>query len=242
MPNWVFNGLSVSGDRESMTKMVEQLNRPFVLLHDTWDTKAGKSVKKKTIYSEPVFAFHNIYSYLDAEITEGQYTSQRTSVADFNATGSDIWKNIHAELETGTDWYSFNNREWGTKWDVGVSSEDEYPDTNMEEFDNGDEYLVHYNFNTAWSPPVPAIMKLSAQYPKLLFTLSYEEETGWGGEMEFVRGYQISDSSYGWQCNECDHTENDSPWCETCEYEICPSCNYGEVVDECQTHSVKSEP
>ncbi len=87
-----------------------------------------------------------------------------------------------------------------------VSSEDQYPDTNMEDAPNGDNHVVHYNFNTAWSRPMSALQKLSAQYPTLLFTLSYEEETGWGGELEILRGEVISESEYDNMCRDCEST------------------------------------
>lgn len=58
-----------------------------------------------------------------------------------------------------------------------------------------------YSFDTAWSYPMPAIEKLSSQYPEATFTLSYEEEQGWGGEIEIKNGnatqieeYDIPDS------------------------------------------------
>ena len=144
------------------------------------------------------------------------------------------------------DWYNFNVREWGTKWDVAVSEDNKYPETYMEgPVANGENKVVYYNFNTAWSVPVPALKKLSAQYPTLLFTLSYEEETGWGGEMELLRGEVISNLEYGWKCKECDHMEEDTPYCDTCDFDMCPSCGYGEPRDEdraeCQTHAVQLE-
>ena len=61
---------------------------------------------------------------------------------------------------------------------------------------NGDNLVVYYNFNTAWGLAMPALINLSSQYPDLLLTLSYEEETGWGGELEILRGELISDESY----------------------------------------------
>jgi hypothetical protein len=143
------------------------------------------------------------------------------------------------------DWYNFNVREWGTKWDVAVSEDDKHPDTYMEEAENGENYVVYYNFNTAWSRPLGAISKLSAQYPTLLFTLSYEEETGWGGEMEFLRGEVISESEYDNMCRDCDATDQ-MEYCDNDCGEICGNCNWLgnadlQAVATCQTHSVLLE-
>jgi peptide subunit release factor 1 (eRF1) len=75
-----------------------------------------------------------------------------------------------------------------------------------------------------------------------LFTLSYEEETGWGGEHEYLRGEQLEGSEYNWKCRECDYEETDEPpYCEDCEHDMCPSCGYGEPDEKCQTHMLQSE-
>ena len=136
----------------------------------------------------------------------------------------------------GDDWYNWNLRNWGTKWDVALSSDEVYaPDTYIEgPVQNGENLVVYYNFNTAWGVAMPALTELSVQYPELLFTLSYEEETGWGGELEILRGKTISDESYGWKCKDCDHTEQEVPYCEDCEYDTCPNCNWN--GDDCETH------
>jgi hypothetical protein len=86
---------------------------------------------------------------------------------------------------------------------------------------------------------------LSSQYPDLLFTLSYEEETGWGGELEILRGVVISHNQYDSRCRDCD--ANDCmEYCENDCGEICSVCNWlGEAdldaVAECQTHAVYLE-
>ena len=79
--------------------------------------------------------------------------------------------------------------------------------------------------------------KLSAQYPDLLLTLNYQEETGWGGEAEFLRGELISDADYNWECSECGYQETgEPPFCEDCEYDVCPSCGYNEADEPCAEH------
>ena len=70
MPNWCFNGLTVEGNSEQVKKMMAQLNKPFKQLHDSWDMTTHTYMKKHAIYSEPIFAFHNIYNYMDEELVE----------------------------------------------------------------------------------------------------------------------------------------------------------------------------
>ena len=183
MPNWVFNGLTIEGKPESITKLAEQLNQPFKRVHDSWNTTTGQFEKDLTTYSNPVFAFWNIIKPTDIEAYQKQ--------PEPNASIEDMMKH------DGDDWYSWNNCNWGVKWDVAVSNEDESPETYMEgPVQNGENLVVYYNFNTAWGLAMPALINLSSQYPDLLLTLSYEEETGWGGELEILRGELISDESY----------------------------------------------
>ena len=231
MPNWVYNGLTIEGSPAEINRLVEQMNKPFKQLHDSWNIESGKMEKKNTLYPNPVFAFHNIYNYINDGVTEYEYLQQ-----------PDHKLPIEEQMQFKTnDWYSWNVRNWGTKWDVGVSSDEEYPDTYMEgPTENGENLVVYYNFNTAWSPPFPAIAKLSSQYPSLLFTLSYEEETGWGGECEFLRGEQLEGSEYSSKCRDCE-AEDTLEYCDNDCGEICSACHYmGEAdldcVAECEEH------
>ena len=231
MPNWVFNGLTIEGKPESITKLTEQLNQPFKRVHDSWNTTTGQMEKKLTIYPNPIFAFWNIIKPTNIKAYQNQPEHKA------NASIEDMMKN------DGDDWYNWNMRNWGVKWDVAVSNNDESPETNMEgPTQNGENLVVYYNFNTAWGLAMPALTNLSSQYPDLLLTLSYEEETGWGGELELLRGELISDESYGWRCNDCDHTEQETPYCEDCEYDTCPNCHWnGDNTTSHLDHMVESE-
>jgi hypothetical protein len=231
MPNWVYNGLTIEGNPDQVKSLMAQMNKPFKQMHDSWNTETMQMEKKVTLYSEPIFAFHNIYNYMDAGITEEDYLNQPAHNPDMKE-----WFKFE-----GSDWYNFNVREWGTKWDVAKSA-DGYADTYMEDSANGENHVVFYNFNTAWSRPMSALIKLSLQYPNLLMTLSYEEETGWGGELELLNGVVISESEYENQCRDCDAIDC-LEFCEDCGNEVCSSCNWlGEAdldaVAECQTHKI----
>ena len=90
------------------------------------------------------------------------------------------------------------------------------------------------------------LIELSRQFPSVLITNEYQEETGWGGRMEIANGNILSETEYNWKCWECHYEETDEPpYCEDCEFDMCPKCGYGEPTDEdranCQSHSVKSE-
>ena len=234
MPNWVFNGLTIQGPKESVTKMKDQLNTPFVdYIEATGDLAYDI---KQTKYSNPVFSFRNIIAPTDIEAYKKQ-----PARADVDINDPQWWEKTQEVSKVDNSWYNWNIRNWGVKWDVAVPNESLNSDTYMEETEDEWTASVYYNFNTAWGVPEQALTNLSSQYPDLLFTLSYEEETGWGGEAEILRGVIISQSEYGWKCRECDHTEEETPYCEECEYDMCPSCGYGEPAETCQTHMVESE-
>lgn len=219
MPNWVFNSLVVAGQSKmELQLMVEQLNKPFTVHHDSYNHKTGQMEKKETHYSNPVFAFWNIVKPTDLEAYYGE-DKHKTDLNDFvNSFNTAVAKN--------DSWYYWNLRNWGTKWDVAVQDDEKYSDTRFEWTDAGE---AMYHFNTAWSPAIEAITKLSSQYPTLQFDLEYEEEQGWGGSMVIVDGEVIEESSYDIpqshqdyanldrieQCY-CEHETDSRYWFEDC--------------------------
>jgi hypothetical protein len=226
MPNWVYNGLTIEGKPESVKALIKQLNQPFKMVHDNWNMETMQQEKKLTTYPNPVFAFWNIIKPTDMEAYWAEPAKREAGPITFDSD----------------HWYDWNIRNWGTKWDVAIHENEQYSDTSMEDSPNGENHVVHYNFNTAWSRPLPALFKLSEQYPELLFTHSYQEETGWGGEMEILRGEIISESEYDSQCRDCDATDC-MEYCENDCGEICNVCHWlGEAdldeVAKCDDHKI----
>jgi len=222
MPNWVYNGLTSEGSPDSVKKLMEQMNSPFVRVHDQWNVKTQQMEKQQVTYPNPVFAFWNIIKPTDMEAYDGPQPKN---------------DNFEEAMKFKSDhWYDWNVRNWGTKWDVAVSSLETHPDTYMEDTVNGENHVVYYNFETAWSRPMTALCTLSEQYPDLLFTLSYEEETGWGGELEILRGKVISESEYDNMCRNCDfkYADTDIVVCDDCGDYPCPECGWSN--DMCETH------
>jgi len=227
MPNWVYNSLQIDGPAEDISAVKKQLNQPFQRQHDQWNPATGKMELQDTVYSNPVFAFWNII--------------KPTNLEAYNKQADHTLPMEEQLLFKGENWYDWNVTNWGTKWDVAVYDNDKYPETElMDEEDWTDR--TAYRFNTAWSPPLPAIATLSEQYPNLEFTLSYEEETGWGGEVLFVNGQDTVLENYETKCRDCD-AFNTMEYCENDCGEICNSCHYlGEAdlecVAECDEHKV----
>ena len=242
MPNWVYNTLTIEGNTWDIKRLQTQVERPFTVPVQTMNmgdiNPDGFPTKlEEVVYTNPVFAFWNIVSPYDMGVTAVEYALQPAR------TGLDVgapnwWEETEKLRKTDKSWYSWNITNWGVKWDVAVADNDEYPDTELiDEGTNGDNHVLVYRFNTPWGIPDEALKKLSSQYPALLFTLEYEEETGWGGEHEYLRGEQLDGYEYNWMCYECGYKETgEPPYCEECDYDICPSCGWGEPDEFCEAH------
>jgi hypothetical protein len=82
------------------------------------------------------------------------------------------------KLYGASDWYDWQVGKWGTKWDVEATIYfDSSTQTNgYSTYKAKDEVrVVGMNFDSAWSPPIPAIAELSRQFPKVDIYHSYDE-------------------------------------------------------------------
>ena len=78
-------------------------------------------------------------------------------------------------------------------------------------------------------------------YEDIEFTLVYEEETGWGGEVEIINGVVTLANQYNWRCSNCDfNTMDDIEYCEDCESCPCPNCGSTETDTTCYVHTKDS--
>lgn len=86
--------------------------------------------------------------------------------------------------DIGDNWYDWSVENWGTKWDVNETFEDE------------DGYIC---FDTAWSTPVELVCTLSKRYPNLTFEVQFsDEDLGHNtGVYTFKNAIEIEYKSYG---------------------------------------------
>lgn len=218
MPNWVSNSVTIEGSPEIINQIKEQVSKPYTMPVESIGD-LNYSVEDVSIDSP--FSFWNIIAPTNLE----EYVKQPWT------------KNGEDSIANPDSWYNWNNRNWGCKWDT----------TNPElqdEVENGENLVLVYNFETPWGVPNQALIELSRQYPSVLITNEYQEETGWGGEIEYLHGEITAESDYNWQCWECGYKElGEPPYCETCEYDMCPECGHGEPMEEdrakCKEHKEK---
>ena len=84
------------------------------------------------------------------------------------------WKDLpHDEAkikeENLFDWYSWSVENWGTKWNIDPSDISVERNTDLKR-----PYLL-YRFLTAWSPPEQWMIAVIKKYPKLFFSLEFNE-------------------------------------------------------------------
>lgn len=76
-------------------------------------------------------------------------------------------------------WYKWRVLNWGTKWDA-------YPDSISRD---EDEDRFDISFDTAWSPPIEWLVKVSRKFKKLIFLIHYVEPMmGFEGVAKIING------------------------------------------------------
>lgn len=97
------------------------------------------------------------------------------------------------------DWYHWNIKNWGTKWDLA----------NVEILTE-DKDCIEYEFDTAWGPADKFLHTISNKYPKLRFILDYYEP-GYMFEGTFIveNGQIEEDESHDLETEKCPKCKED---------------------------------
>lgn len=148
MPNWVFNKVEISGTEQAIAEFKE-----LALGFDSPFLREGEKDQ---------FTFHAFITP-PADRVEEYHTTN--GFVDGVKSG-----------DTEYNWYRFNSREWGTKWDAC--------NPEVESSNN----TINISFDTAWSPPIPVFSAMTEQFPNLDFYFRWQEEQDWGGEASGSNG------------------------------------------------------
>ena len=148
-------------------------------------------------------------------ITEKEYEAQEKRIAEGKLTDAEkrygvtrgITEKMQQEFKKkfGADnWYDWQIANWGTKWEIETD--------NLQE----EETSLFYVFDTAWSPPTNWLEKVCTMFPKLEFTLNYEEGgCGFQGEAYAFEG-NFSDNCWDWD----GYNEDDDDYDDEDEQEV----------------------
>ena len=182
MPNWCTNRLEVSGLQSDIDDFRERARgRPanynsFYTGEESWEAFDG--IRKRALVQTPAPLDDNEVEFCFNALHPVPVDFRRFAFDDNSAKkmGEDVGE------ERAYGGYTWQNSNWGTKWDVG----DVYIES--------DDSWWCAEFDTAWGPLVSFLEKVSADFPNLNFTLTfYESGMGFAGRVEFCDGELASE-------------------------------------------------
>lgn len=226
MPNWVYTHLEITGSEEELRDFIDKARQPYTT-HHTGGFEVGEAKAKvynpdlvrESVWEEPL-SFWNFKKPTDLEA----YFSNKKNNPDNWEDMSIEEKVAHDMKFEGDGWYSWNCREWGTKWDACESELQSHSDPT--------KGSITYSFSTAWSPPEEAFKLMIEQHPNLHFSISCEEEQGWGVEYESFNGNLSLVKEWDIPDSHADYVERDNVDGCICSYEDDPEYWY----DDCHKY------
>jgi len=206
MPNWCFNSVIVSAKTEAeLTDFLDFCDQTHTSHHKNWDGEVEVDENAKGV-------FWNFVTPTDLEAYWGNDTFSST-----NNDNADFMTDFVNKMENGMDWYHWNVRNWGTKWDIHL--ERDYITVIHNE--KNDNYYFNWNFDTAWSPAVEVYEVMAKRFPNLEFDFEITEEANFYlGKLNYAGGELVSQNWVD-DPSHADFMEFDLP---------CSHCNWGEDV------------
>lgn len=152
MPNWVDNDLIVEGPRAKLDEF-----------------KQAVSDGDEALVADKIIPYPRVLTLLDKlntfterqqpEIPDELKEEYSSLLLQGALEGYDVKRDGYNQ--GGYEWCIAN---WGTKWG--------FCESHIVDEDNSS---ISYQFDTAWSPPAPLIVKMGEMFPELKFELRYYE-------------------------------------------------------------------
>jgi hypothetical protein len=197
MPNWASSKVTIVGDYDTVMAIKDRLAKPYTT---PWagelDWKGNPTPAEQV---EGVFLLWNIikpsnldrYLERDKKAFDSIVKAEPDLVELDKADKSDTFDanqalvQILQERKTSDDWYNWNCRNWGTKWEIGEKASIVYEMPTILAGEMGDtdpdtmpvSLEITYHLESAWSPPVEALDHLASQYPDITINLSSIDES-----------------------------------------------------------------
>jgi len=229
MPNWTSNSVIVSAKTEAeLNEFIDFCDQPHTSHWEDWKSK------EVIVDENTKGVFWNFITPTDLDAYFGTSTVKPTP------EGMSTMEHFQEELATGMDWYHWNVRNWGTKWDITIER-DEIGDFDQ---NNDGDYYFHWYFQTAWSPAVEAYDAIAKRFPNLDFSYEMTEEANFfAGILVYSNGELVKDryidspthedfEELGIPCELCGWAESgnclDNPDEDTLELELSTTTQSGE--------------
>ncbi len=206
MPNWCENDLYIEGPKERVTAFLDAVKSDESLLdfgriiplpQELAEAESGSQELGYRAKYGTEADVTNMLSY--PWVRSKGLTSRAELIAFFKRTKPEMMAaaeryKANVEKYGVPTWYEWCCEHWGTKWNAAGASLGE----GCEEWERRGECVrrVEINFDTAWSPPQPVILRASELYPELEFELRYfERGMGFSGCYCCRAGRVLSDES-----------------------------------------------
>lgn len=204
MPNWVYNALHCHGSEADLDALAEFFTMDIEI--HKWNPQMGTDDLVTETVPFTYMAMRNPF--------EPPYS---VSHEEYHSVSG--YSNGVQTGNTAGNWYNWNTYNWGVKWDANVDRVER------------ESELLSYHFESPWGPPyLEMLLEMSEKFPKIAFTHYYEEEQGWGGEIEFQNGHTSDFREWDIPENHSDYValERDCPceiWTDDPDmwYADCPS-------------------
>jgi hypothetical protein len=214
MPNWCNQSAVITANtKKELEDFIAFCSQTHLSQHKDWRT--GE------IAGEVGGIFWNFKSPEDLEAYFGE---------DSKEVAEDFMSQMAKDFAESDNWYYWNVRNWGTKWDLEPESLTEHE---IEE-ENGVCSLV-WNFSTAWSPAEPMYRIMSERFPELHFSYEITEEANfYAGKVSYKNGEEL-DAEWIDNPEHADFLALDIP-CTICSWDDEEPCT--RTTDEASLHLV----
>jgi len=182
MPNWVHTSMIVRGDKRAIDRFRKKAAKSYTTRHTgvsgangEYDADAINVVEWK----QPL----SFWNFVEPKDKDAYFADKVRDDEDDEMT---FEERMEYDSKFSDNWYDWNIRNWGTKWDACECRLIE---------DSG--RALTYEFNTAWSPAEKAFKAMVKQHPSLRFEFYNEEEQGWGVVYEGKKGKLKEVASWG---------------------------------------------
>lgn len=185
MPNWTHNRVTISGSSKTIAEIKNLLRsddtvldfQKIIPIPESLLVESGgmENIAMEMASSAPYsIARENARKQMERMLPYTATHETKTVISELK-TEDDVIALGKVYLENKekygyADWYGWCCDNWGTKWNACDAYIPEESETTL-----------IYEFDTAWSEPVPVLKALSAKYPKITISTSanYEDPEPW---------------------------------------------------------------